>query len=115
MSSFPSAKDLEAGASRLGDRRPLLEQCFVTDLFDCFASKLMRAHHKLAPGVPAQDSYEFELPMNYFGFELINRVLKRIRDETEWTLSRYDRVTRTVMIARPAVAASKRPSEPQVA
>ncbi len=92
-----------------------MEQCFTSVLFDCFASKLVRAHHKLEPGIPAQDSYEFDLPMNYFGFELINRVLKRVCDETEWTLSRYDRVTRIVTIARPAVVASPKKPEAQVA
>jgi len=115
MCRFPSGTDLEAGAAKLGEFRPLMEQGAVEQLFGALGSKLVRAHDMLAPRTPSQDRYEIELPMNWYGSALIAKTLKRIRDETEWTKTSYDYVTRIVTIARPAAVATKRPQVEQVA
>lgn len=101
MCRFPSGSDLEGGAGKLGDYRPLMEQGAAEQLFGALASKVKRAHDMLAPQTPSQDRYDIELPMNYYGSALIQKVLKRIRQETEWVNTSYDYVTRIVSIQRP--------------
>lgn len=108
MCTFPNAEELEAGASKLGEIRPLMEQGTVQFVFNCMASKLVREHHKLPEGTPVQDCYEIDLPPDFFGPELMNRVVQKICDETNWRTSYYDHEAKKVFVRK---AVESRPAQ----
>lgn len=102
MYAFPSSGDLETG--KLGEHSPLMEQCTRELLFKSLGSKLRREHDKSDERGPARLSYVIQLRKGYFGPVLVEEVIARIREESEWTETSYDAEKEAVTIARPAVA-----------